>query len=365
MKKRKLLFCALLIALLFVGYAAATGGDSGDPLISLSYLQNVFAPSALRTAEQRLDDSDRRITDAVLAPAGGSSAPVQGSAWAQRRYKQGDVITGYTGMQLLPLAGEVSVQYAAGCAVDATDGVELASGKTLRCNHRCLVAEDSTVQFTVVSKTAVIAAGGAYRLTSSSAPDCNAMASALKALSLFRGTGVGIGEGFELEKAPTRAEALVMLIRLLGEENAALACTAPQPFGDVPDWAARYVAYAFEQGYSNGVGGGQFGTTMAASATMYVEFILRALGYSSTAQTDISDALSRARAAGILTDGEQAYLQRTAFLRADVVYLSYYALESPLSDADRTLQQKLSSAGVFTAEAYRAARTLVTSARIA
>lgn len=365
MKKRKLLFCALLIALLFVGYAAATGGDSGDPLISLSYLQNVFAPSALRTAEQRLDDSDRRITDAVLAPAGGSSAPAQGSAWAQRRYKQGDVITGYTGMQLLPLAGEVSVQYAAGCAVDATDGVELASGKTLRCNHRCLVAEDSTVQFTVVSKTAVIAADGAYRLTSSSAPDCNAMASALKALSLFRGTGVGIGEGFELEKAPTRAEALVMLIRLLGEENAALACTAPQPFGDVPDWAARYVAYAFERGYSNGVGGGQFGTTMAASATMYVEFILRALGYSSTAQTDISDALSRARAAGILTDGEQAYLQRTAFLRADVVYLSYYALESPLSDADRTLQQKLSSAGVFTAEAYRAARALVTSARIA
>ncbi|MBQ2606670.1 MAG: S-layer homology domain-containing protein, partial [Oscillospiraceae bacterium] len=108
----------------------------------------------------------------------------------------------------------------------------------------------------------------------------------------------------------------------------------------------------------------KFGTTMTTSATMYVEFILRALGYSSTAQTDISDALSRARAAGILIAGECAQLQSTPFLRADVAYLSYYALEVPLAGSGTTLQQKLSSAGVFTADAYRAARALVTSARL-
>lgn len=365
MKKRTALFSVLLAALLFLGYAAAAGGNADDPLISLDYLKNVFAPSALGTIDQRLDSSDQRISDAVSASGGSAASPQsQASGWTERRFKQGDVITGYTGTQLLPLAGDVSVLLTAGSVVDATDAQELSSGTALHSNHRYLVAEDATAQFTVTSKTAVLDYRGPYEITPSTTPDYNAMASALKALSLFRGTGSGFGEGFELEKAPTRAEALVMLIRLLGEENAALSCTAPQPFSDVPEWVAPYVAYAYEKGYSNGVGDGKFGTTMTTSAAMYVEFILRALGYSSTAQTDISDALSRARAAGILTAGECAQLQSTPFLRADVAYLSYYALEVPLAGSGTTLQQKLSSAGVFTADAYRAARAQVTSARL-
>lgn len=95
---------------------------------------------------------------------------------------------------------------------------------------------------------------GSYHFAPSGKPDRNAMAEALQSLSLFRGTGSGIGSGYELEKTPTRAEALIMLIRMLGEEKAALACTASQPFIDVPDWCAPYVAYAYERGYSNGVG---------------------------------------------------------------------------------------------------------------
>ena len=74
---------------------------------------------------------------------------------------------------------------------------------------------------------------GSYHFAPSGKPDRNAMAEALQSLSLFRGTGSGIGSGYELEKTPTRAEALIMLIRMLGEEKAALACTASQPFMDV------------------------------------------------------------------------------------------------------------------------------------
>lgn len=366
MKKRTALLSVLLAALLFLGYAAAAGGDSGDPLISLDYLKNIFFPSALSTVDQRLDSSDQRISDAVTSSGGsaGASARTSAAGWTERCFKQGDVITGYTGTQILPLAGDVSLRLTAGSVVDATAAQEPATGAALQCSHRYLVAEDATAQFTVTSKTAVIDYRGPYEIMASSTPDYNAMASALKALSLFRGTGSGFGEGFELEKAPTRAEALVMLIRLLGEENAALACTTPQPFSDVPEWVAPYVAYAYEKGYSNGVGDGKFGTSMTTSAAMYVEFILRALGYSSTAQTDISDALSRANAAGILTPGECSQLQSTPFLRADVAYLSYYALEAPLAGSGMTLQQKLSSAGVFTADTYRSARALVTSSRL-
>ena len=160
-----------------------------------------------------------------------------------------------------------------------------------------------------------------------------------------------------------------MLIRMLGEETAALACTASQPFIDVPDWCAPYVAYAYERGYSNGVGTDSlgysyFGTQQTASAAMYVEFMLRALGYSSTATTNISDALDRAVTAGVLTAGERTALQSSDFLRADVAYLSYYAL-SVRTSGGAALSRKLIDAGVFTDADYRAAQAMVTTGRLA
>ena len=126
-----------------------------------------------------------------------------------------------------------------------------------------------------------------------------------------------------------------MLIRLLGEESEAMTCTAYQPFTDVPDWALPYAAYAYSKGYTNGVGPTTFGTTMSASTEMYTEFLLRALRYSSTAQSDISNAPERAYFVGVLTAGEVSALRASAFLRADVVYLSYYALETNVSGGSK------------------------------
>ena len=96
---------------------------------------------------------------------------------------------------------------------------------------------------------------------------------------------------------------------------------------------------------------------------MYAEFLLRALGYSSTATTDISDSLDRAVTAGVLTAAERAAIRSSGFLRADIVYLSYYALSARTSGG-AALSQKLINAGVFSAEDYRAAQTAVTTARL-
>ena len=53
---------------------------------------------------------------------------------------------------------------------------------------------------------------------------------------------------FALDRAPTRVEALVMLLRTLGVEDDAKASTATHPFTDVPGWADRYIAFAYENG---------------------------------------------------------------------------------------------------------------------
>lgn len=368
---KKVSVLALFFALtVLAGVVFAAGGDSSDPLISLSYLQGTFRDKVDRSVDSKLDTSDKaayaQAESALRAAISAAEANVGGNVadtFTERRLKQGDILSGATGLQVIVLAGNVTAQFSSGAVVDVTAGSEIQSGAALTANHRYLVAEDTSAQFTVVGKTAVVSYCGPFALTLSSTADYPAMASSLKTLGLFRGSDTAYGEGFDLEKVPTRMEALIMLIRLLGEEKEALSCTASFPFTDIPDWAEPYAAYGYSKGYTNGVGPTEFGTWMSASAEMYTEFLLRALRYSSTAQTDISTAPERAQAAGVLTAGEVSALRAQTFLRADVVYLSYYALETNVSGGT-ALSDTLVARGVFTADAYRFSRTMVTSARI-
>ena len=376
MKKRTLLIALALTVSLFAGFALAAGGDAGDPLISLSFLNDTFAKTAEEKLDAAIEKANQDALDAAKSQWASAVARAEASAgadyvgkWTEASLKQGDILAGVTGSQVLPYTVGVTVSFASGAVVDATDGQEVVSGSAIKANHRYLVAEDTTALFTVSAKTAVLNYCGSYHFTLSDKPDYNAMAAALRTLSLFRGTDTAYGGGFDLDRAPTRAQAIVMLIRMLGEEEAARQCTAKHPFVDVPAWCASYVAYAYEKGYSNGIGRDRygkelFGSDLEASAVMYAEFMLRALGYSSTAVSDISDALERAQSAGVLTGGEAAALKSGTFLRADVVYLSYYALSARTSNGTE-LSRKLIDAGVFTAADYRAAQALVTTARIA
>ena len=74
---------------------------------------------------------------------------------------------------------------------------------------------------------------------------------ALAALGLFQGySGTDLG----LDDAPTRTQALVMMLRLMGLEQDALAENSAPPFADVPadSWAAPYVGYAYAHGLTRG-----------------------------------------------------------------------------------------------------------------
>lgn len=367
MKRPIALLASLLAVTVLATAAAAAGGDSSDPLISLNYLQTVFTNSSIdasldkagQTAYTQAETVLRSTVAAAEANAGAQRADV----FTEARLKQGDMLSGPTGLQVIVLAGNVNVQFSSGAVIDVTTGSEVSSSASLAENHRYLVAEDTTALFAVTGKTAMLSYCGLYSLSPAPSVDYPAMAAALKTISLFRGSDTGYGEGFDLEKVPTRMEALIMLIRLLGEESEALTCTAYQPFADVPDWAEPYAAYAYAKGYTNGVEPTMFGTTMSASAEMYTEFLLRALRYSSTAQTDISNAPERAYFAGVLTSGEVSALRASAFLRADVVYLSYYALETNVNGGG-ALSDVLIARGVFSDAAYRASRAMVSSARI-
>jgi len=168
----------------------------------------------------------------------------------------------------------------------------------------------------------------------------------LKALGLFKGVS---DTDFALERAPSRVEALVMLIRILGKEADALKAGKTHPFTDVPQWADAYVSYAYTNGLTNGISATLFGTSDASAAT-YLTFVLRALGYSDTNGKDFTwdKPFDLAKSTGILTEG----VDTDNFLRADVAIVSKNALTAKISGTETTLAQKLIADGAIGKAAY-------------
>lgn len=356
-KTRAALITVCLLLTVSVVTALAAGGAS-DPLASLSYLTGVFTDSVDRQVEEKLDEAER-------ANGGTSSAGASAATWAETRMKEGDSLSGSTGTGVLLLAGGAQVTFSSGAVVDVTTGSTVPSGSALSLNHRYLVAEDTAASFTVTSKTAVVDYQGPYDFLYSTATDYNAIAAALKTMHLFQGSFTGYGEGYDLEVAPTRLQALIMFIRVLGEEDAALAYTGSTPFTDIAagTQAEKYVGYAYSKGYTNGYSATTFRPSQTVTASQYMEFLLRALGYSSADNKDLSTTLDNALTNGVITPGELADLQAGSFLRADLVYVSYYALDAAVAGERETLGERLMDQGVFTRREANQAADLVTSSR--
>ena len=166
-------------------------------------------------------------------------------------------------------------------------------------------------------------------------------ANALYELGLFQGTAENEygSPVFDLDRAPNRNEAVTMLVRLLGAEEEALAGEWETPFTDVPEWAAPYVGYAFENALTDGVSETEFGGSANVSAAQYLTFVLRALGYVSGEDFEWDAAWELSDEIG-LTGGEYN-AETESFTRGDVAVVSYAALSCTLKDSEVTLQESL------------------------
>lgn len=339
MKHKKVVALLLSGALICGGAAlAADAGSASDPLISLSWLKGTFLPDALAQAESR-------------AEAGMDALESGLNTMSDLRVKCGDVIKMQSGATLTHLAGELTLSVS-GAVVDVTEGQEVSD--TLLTGHRYLTAEKTKADFTVASDTAVVRLTGPYELTKSDEVDYNAMADTLKALGLFKGTDTPYGSGYDLEKAPTRVQGLVLFLRLLGEEESALNYPGnPAYFTDVPEWALPYVTYAYDMGYTKGQEITAdwrvvFGTDSPIGAGDYVTFLLRALGYKEGSDFRWETALTDAQTLGVLTAGEVEMLSQKPFLRAQTVYLSYFALSAKTAGEEGiSLLERLDQRGII------------------
>ena len=186
--------------------------------------------------------------------------------------------------------------------------------------------------------------------------EATAAADTLHALGLFNGTGDNPDgtPNYALDRALKRSEAVTMLVRLLGKEEEAKAGTWDTPFTDVSGWPVPYVGYAYANKLTSGTGADTFSGDNYVTATQYLTFVLRALGYDSSSDFVWNAAWELTDELGI-THGEYNAENNKDFDRGNVVQISAAALSANMKGAPFTLAEKLIGEGVFTAEQYEAA----------
>ncbi|MBR5478566.1 MAG: hypothetical protein IKU84_00125 [Clostridia bacterium] len=349
MKKVIALFLVLVSCLGFCVFA------SNETVISLSYLNGTIKPQL----EDEVEKTVLSMFDTVKVP----DTNVFSNAGVQRDVanrvlerlqmkgfymystegrqevvlKKDDVLSGLTGTTLILRSGSAKVIN--DTIVNITGGNEAKSGAGVAQNTNYMIPKSSGAGIRITSDRATVWVDGVYRIVSLRyRAKYFDRADALKAMNLFRGSNIG----YELDRAATRAESLVMLLRLLGEEDEALRYNGKHPFTDVPEWVDRYVAYAYNRGYTNGISKTLFGSGNTTSANHYMTFLLRTLGYND-ANGDFKwdKAIDFAKNAGNITAGEHQLITKESFMRDHMTYLSYHTLFAKLKGSESTLLDKL------------------------
>lgn len=176
--------------------------------------------------------------------------------------------------------------------------------------------------------------------------DFEKCADELSEIGIFKGTD----KGYELSREPTRLEAGVMLVRLLGGESEALSLSYSAPFTDVPDWGKPYVQYLYDKELTKGISEDKFGASDLCVTEQYVTFLLRVLGYTEGADGDFEygdDARWLAEEIRLLDGANYPW---DGFYRGNMAAITYTALALPVKPLTATsdeviLLEKLADSG--------------------
>ncbi|MGI6578447.1 MAG: S-layer homology domain-containing protein [Eubacteriales bacterium] len=384
--KRYISIVSALIFLFSLLAAIATGvpGSAEDPVVSLSYIQETFIPKILNQLDNRLSvlysdnvkKTDSRIKTVISDAEKDLSIDTE---------KLKDQVTYDTYMRMLDNgfymdSGEFvlltlragqrvvvtknsSFMVHQGSAViggreqkrlvNVTAAGEVNTNSTASRNARYVAVDDGFVSIKAVSDTVKISVVGNYQFVPEYLPQNSDIALTLKDINMFRGSNLG----FELDREPTRLEALILFLRLIGEEKQALDYTGSHPFVDVPKWgggeADRYVAYAYSKGYTKGISQTKFGANNTATLEQYLTFVLRSIGYRDGTDFEWTGSPEFAEQIGILLPWDSEKIVRRGFYRDHVVYISYYALRANLKNSRVTLIDDLVNKGVISQELAR------------
>lgn len=163
MKKKwnLMLICALLLVAVSGGALAAASGSAGtanDPLVTLSYLNNVFAPSLNATVDKAVAANEEALKAAlneaidkwsadIRNQAGntpGGSGTGGGAVFSVVTLSNGQTLTGSVGCEIMLRVGSaVCVSPESPGLIDTTGGSTLNNGGALATNHLYMVTVET------------------------------------------------------------------------------------------------------------------------------------------------------------------------------------------------------------------------------
>lgn len=371
--------------LLCIGVAAA-GGSEGESLVSLSFIRQFFEDHFFSKANQ----SGHALKDNALVNVDNSlmlykhsainrMESVLADAVANRVIEkilqspelivetktevvslyQGDRIAGRPGAGIILQSGTAKICGGPDSEVlNVTTGSVREPGFDIRDGIYYMILDNDQSGIIITSEDAkVMIKDGAYVVRGYQSKYVK-YADILSDLGMFKGTDAG----YELVRKPTRQEAIIMLIRMLGEEKEALAFDeSNMPFTDVSGWVdgQKYIAYAAAMGYTNGKTPTTFDQYGIADAHTFLTFVLRALGYRdsgddpdfvwNTSSVDLAIDL------GLLTEEQCADMLSSGLRRDHVVLICVNALFKQVNGTDYTLANKLINKAVVTQEQINSA----------
>jgi len=275
----------------------------------------------------------------------GSGAGVRNAPYTANM-RVANSVSSVANANLTAAAGATAVLYSDAAFAIAQSPVSLRIG----ANHLYIMvtAQDgATVLYYDVTVTRRTGGGSTTQIPDTDTPTGSfkslqeRYADELKKLDLFLGTGTDTNGNpvYDLDSPLTRIQALVLVIRLLGLEEEALAFAGDRQFTDVPEWAWQYAAFAYMLGITNGVNETQtlFAADRPVTLQEFTAFLLRVLKYNEkNGDFQYVDTLDKALEVKLYTPNEMRLLGEGQFLRGDAVVAMVDALLTLINNSNDT-----------------------------
>lgn len=162
MKKNRRLILAIVavFALLSVTAFAAEPGSSKDPLVTLSYLEDIFFDQIMDKVDERIAERNKDIAKEVTGTSGSAS----GDTFSVVTLSKGQILTGDIGCEIMLRVGSaVCTSPSAPGLIDETSASTLNNGGSLQQNHMYMMTiENRGVKAT--SDTVKVLVRGSYTI---------------------------------------------------------------------------------------------------------------------------------------------------------------------------------------------------------
>lgn len=307
--KRSLLGVCTALGLTVAMACGVYALNTGDSLITLSFLTDRFIPEAVEVgadeakelldetydeAVEELDETREELMDLLTGSEGLYSGTLTPKKW-----NCADVITLETGAGFLMGQGVAQVNHD-GVVIDVTQGTEIPSGSELEANHRYLVGEETLADVIVRTGIAQLGVQGSYQLEQGRKGlpfyDLRSEDWFYDAVSFVYEEGIFTGVGGDLfapELTMNRAMLMTGFYRLAGSPEEEMAA-AQASFSDVAAdaWYESFVRWAASEEITSGTGPDTFSPELQVTreqvVTLLYSFGTRYLGEKLEGREDIT-----------------------------------------------------------------------------